>query len=511
MKKITTAEYKQQVDEILAAMKAEAKPFEKDTSEKKKERLARAKADHFYFFKTYLPHYFPDTFAPFHYELIQLLDKRPNLREDEVLTPVAIAAPREFAKTTITSFGYSLHQICFKLRHFIIIGSDTEDLASDITGYIHLELQYNERIKADFGKLVRPNEAVNDYVTKNDVRILARGRGQRVRGLKHKNWRPDLAILDDMENDKNVQNPGIVKDLLSWTKETVYPGIDRAGNIFIIGTLLAKRSALSQIVAGKDEPWHNWTRRLYRAIQDDKTSLWPQRYTLKQLYTQKELMGSLAFNKEKQNNPIDEDGAFQEEWIRYYPPTIIIPLQLTVVGFWDPSIEVKATSDYKAIITVGANRQEMIFYVMDAFIKRCSIDAALQAAYSRHDEFHYTQFGVEDNLFQKLLLRDFDRLAKEKGYYLPVKGVPHNIAKESRILSLSPLVERGKIQFIKNRGDQDLLIEQMIFYPNSTVHDDGPDALEGAVSLCQEMLGGGEIDYESTGQYCDFVEMMDVF
>ena len=28
-------------------------------------------------------------------------------------------------------------------------------------------------------------------------------------------------------------------------------------------------------------------------------------------------MGSLAFNREKQNNPLDEEGVFQEAWLRY--------------------------------------------------------------------------------------------------------------------------------------------------------------------------------------------------
>ena len=47
---------------------------------------------------------------------------------------IVVATPREFAKTTITSFGYVLHQIAHHLRHFIIIASDTEDLASDLAG-----------------------------------------------------------------------------------------------------------------------------------------------------------------------------------------------------------------------------------------------------------------------------------------------------------------------------------------------------------------------------------------
>jgi hypothetical protein len=55
---------------------------------------------------------------------------------------------------------------------------------------------------------VRDNWAVDDFVTLNDIRVKARGRGQRLRGLKHRQWRPDLVVLDDLENDKMVKTRG---------------------------------------------------------------------------------------------------------------------------------------------------------------------------------------------------------------------------------------------------------------------------------------------------------------
>ena len=36
-----------------------------------------------------------------------------------------------------------------------------------------------------------------------------------------------------------------------------------------------------------------------------------------------------------------------------------------------------------------------------------------------------------------------------------------------------------------------MLIEQLLVFPTTTDHDDGPDALEGAVDLLQTMAGGG--------------------
>jgi predicted phage terminase large subunit-like protein len=103
--------------------------------------------------------------------------------------------------------------------------------------------------------------------------------------------------------------------------------------------------------------------------------------------------------------------------------------------------------------------------------------------------------GVEDNLFQRLLLKEFDRLGAERGQLLPLKGVTHRIAKETRVASLSPLLERGKIRFIRGHSDQELLIEQLLYFPSRTLHDDGPDALEGAVGLARELPAGGTPKY----------------
>jgi len=480
-KKLTKTEFRQKADEILLKLSLEVSPFWEDSDAKREQRLSRAAKDPLYFCRTYLPHYFSHAPAPFHYELVSLLEQRPG----QVVTPAVVAAPREFAKTTVCAFGYVLQQICFRRRHFIIIGSDTEDLASDLTGYLYLELLYNYRLQQDFGELVRANRAVNDFLTRNDIRVKARGRGQRLRGLKHKQWRPDLVILDDLENDINVRNPEIVQQILDWVKAAVYPALDAQGNLLVIGTILRWRSALHVMLSSPEEPYCHFERRLYRAVQDDGSSLWEARHPASKLKMQKQLMGTVAFNREKMNEPVPEGGFFREEWIHYYHPDSLKDCQLVVVAFFDPSLETGAGTDYKACVTVGWDRQQMTFYVMDAFIQKVTLEQTLRAICNRHQEYGYQVLGVEDNLFQRLLLKEFDRLGKELGLMLPLKGVTHRLAKETRIASLSPFLERGKIRFIRGHSNQELLLEQLLYFPSRTMHDDGPDALEGAIRLAQ--------------------------
>jgi len=502
---MTRSEFRDKARETMMMLHLQVPRFDEREEEQDKRRR-RATADPMYFCRTYLPHYFPKLPATFHYELVELLEQKPKTgkgpkRKSSVrpVVPVVVAAPREFAKTTVCSFGYVLHQICFSRRKFIIIGSDTEDLASDLTGYIYLELLYNERLRQDFGELVDDNLAVEDFITKNDVRLLARGRNQRMRGLKHKQWRPDLVILDDLENDLNVRNPQVVNQILDWIKSAVYPAMAAGGSLFIIGTILRWKSALHQMLTSPEEPYGHFERRIYRAIQEDGTSLWETKHPLHLLLRQKQLMGTVAFNREKMNEPVQAQGLFRSQWVHYYHPDSIKDKDLIITGFFDPSMETKASSDYKAVITVGLEPKEMVFYILDVLIQKISLEASFQSIFNRHRQYAYVQFGVEDNLFQSLLLKEFDRLVQEQGLVVPVKGVTHRVAKETRIASLSPLLERGKIRFIRGHSDQELLVEQLLYFPSRSIHDDGPDALEGAIRLA-EQCQGQEIIYEAVGK-----------
>jgi predicted phage terminase large subunit-like protein len=475
--KLTVTAFRRQASEVVSLLKNEVGGFGPGDPPRA-ERLARAEADPFYFFQAYLPHYFSCDFAPFHRELVSLLEPRGR-----AVVPVVVAAPRGFAKTTLVSFGYVLHQVLFGRRRFVVLASDTADLATDLAGYLRLELANNQRLAEDFGEACRAKGPAGDFTAGADVRILARGSGQRLRGLKHGRHRPDLAILDDLENDRNVKNPRLVRQCLDWITQAVYPALDPGGSLFVVGTVLARHSALATMLSSEEEPWRHFVRRRYQALLPDGSSLWPARHPAEELLRQKRLMGSAAFYKEKQNEPREEAGLFQEEWLRPFHPEELAGRELAVAGFLDPSLGEGQSHDYKAVVTVGHDQAAGVFYVLDAFIRRCSMDQLIRAVLARQRRHDYLVFGVEDNLFQRLLLDEFARAAREERVVLPLKGVTHRLGKETRLAGLSPLVERGLVRFQPGQGDQALLMEQLLHFPSPGVNDDGPDALEGAVAL----------------------------
>ncbi len=511
-KKFSKREYELRAKEIIARMKQEATPF-KDCSEKaKKERIERAKKDRLWFFETYFPHYFSKPFGEFHKEWNSLADV-----PDE---PVFIAAPRGHTKSTFFTLGVPVHDICTGNRHFVLIISDTEDLAADFSQFIQLELEENERIKQDFGDLTNQgNWESKDFITKNDIRVKARGRGQRVRGLRNRQYRVDRIIIDDLENDKNVKNQRLIKETIDWILEAVINTLSEGGSMTMIGTLLSKKSVLAQMIGMKEEPTPNpsqegnkkspllpgdkgvdenprFISRLYKAVDDNGEPLWPGGWTKARLTQKKKLVGSIRFNKEFQNDPKDDEGLFREEWIRYYHPDEIAGKPLRKYTAIDPSMESGASNDFKAIITIGIDLDGII-YVLDAFIRRCSVDTMARVAYSRYEEFNPLIMSMEENALGEFARSPFKLAAMDKKYQLPLKGIKHSVSKEARVGRLSPFIERGLIRFRKGQSDQDLLVEQLIYFPSTTVNDDGPDALEGAVDLAEK--GSGIIEYQSSG------------
>ena len=481
-------------DQLKGWIEESVSPFENDTPEKQQARKERGRHDLLYFCKTYLPHYFTADFGDFHEEWENLTELRDGA--------VFVAAPREHAKSTFFTFAVPIRNIVYVLRWFQIIISDTNDQATGFTLPIRLELEENPRIRNDFGDLRGKPWKVNDFTTSNGVKTLARGRGEKVRGIKNRQHRLDFVCTDDFENDENVENPKLVEAGMRWLKRAVIGSMGDGYLFLMVGNLFHPKSVLSQFIAAKDEDGTPlYVSRVYRAWLDygksDQRPLWPALWPAERLEKKRRSMGTVDFNAEMMNLTGAEGSPFREEWFVYYEPDEIKGMQqLSLASFTDVSGKAGEANDFKATITVGLNRKTMIFYVRHAWIRHASPTEMFAAAYRQYDEYG-GPMGIEENMFQDFLHEAILNYAKEVGRYLPWQPILHSTNKQSRIIgTLSYLVEYGKLRFRKGHSDQDRLVEQLIYILNKNVNDDGPDALEGAVSLLQN--GAGEpVEYET--------------
>ncbi|MCG8643331.1 MAG: hypothetical protein MI862_26630 [Desulfobacterales bacterium] len=480
--KISEYRFDQWADDLKSWIRESVSPFEDDTPEKQQKRKDRACWDKLYFMATYLPHYFGKAFGEFHEEWGEFGDLK-----DEC---AFVGAPREFGKSTFFTFGDILHDLCFDLRWFILIISDTNDQATGFTLPIRLELEDNVRLRHDFGALNGPTWKKNDFTTSSGIRVLARGRGEKVRGLKNRQHRPDKAVVDDFENDENVENPDQIKKGMKWLRNAVIGSLGEGFCFLMVGNLFHPKSVLSQFIAEKDGDGKPLYRsKVYAAIinpgKPDERSLWPEHWPLERLHKKRRAMGTISFNTEMMNLTGAENSPFPDKWFVFYERIHLVASRYRVATFVDPSAKAGEANDYKAIVTVGLDREKMQFECLHAWIRHATIGQMFAAAYHQVD--HYGgRIGIEENMLEDFLHEAIRNYAIKVGRYLPWLAMRHSTNKEARIIgTLSYLVEHQALRFEKGHSDQDLLREQLVYLLNKNVNDDGPDALEGAVSMVQ--------------------------
>jgi len=450
----------------------------------------------------------------------------------------AIAAPRGFAKSTIVGLQYVIYCICYKLEDFIVLTSSTSSQATDFLRHIKEEFEANERLKADFpevcevgGKLVPPRWTQSEIITSNDVKVIALGTGQQLRGRRHKESRPSLIILDDIETDEAVENSDSRYKLEDWVNKTVLKAGDARTNVIIIGTLHHPASLLAKYTDSKQSP--GWTSKVYKAITsyavrvelwekwkrillgreayneefgldaalafykkhesamlEGVKLLWSDFKSYYDLMLMREQEGYSSFDSEMQNEPINpRDCSFNMDEIHYWDDeyeseeNLIRSMKREILfyGAVDPSLGKEGKqSDYSAIIVVAWNSENGKIYVLEADIARRSTDKTLSDILAHHLKREIVNLGFETNNFQEVLARDLNRLAREQRIRVCLKEVNNTGDKLARIQSLQPLIKSGVIMFSRKHQ---ILLEQLRYFPKGP-HDDGPDALEMVVRLC---------------------------
>lgn len=135
-----------------------------------------------------------------------------------------VATPRarpSLSRTTCTPAVYGY-------KHYIIILSDSSEQAEGFLVDIKTELEENAALKEDFGELEGKVWKSSVILLANGVKIEAIGSGKKIRGRRHKQWRPDLIVCDDLENDENVNTPEQRKKLRDW----FYKAVSKAGDTY---------------------------------------------------------------------------------------------------------------------------------------------------------------------------------------------------------------------------------------------------------------------------------------
>ena len=228
----------------------------------------------------------------------------------------AFAAPRGHAKTSITGIIFLIFCIVNKLEEYIVYISQNHAKTVQFIDPIRHEFKHNRMLRFIYGDLTPSNAKGDDGKDREDCfdvggcRVEAVSFEKNLRGFKYRNMRPTLIIGDDIESDERVLNPELrVKDKDKLNK-VIIPALDINGRFKMIGTILNIYSLLKNKI-------DLYNGKIFVACDYDLDNLlWPERFTKKILQSIKKDIGSVAFQQEYLNNPIDNTKSLiKREWI----------------------------------------------------------------------------------------------------------------------------------------------------------------------------------------------------
>lgn len=530
-KKLTRKQFADELAAIQSRLRkrieAGVDGFAIDDAARRERRAKVLAADGFEFFaRTYFPHYVKHVASRLHrhlYDDLPAMLTKPAAAGRKGHRKLKIA-PRGAAKSTIVSQIFVLWTALRRIKRFVVIAMDTYDQAALMVEAIKVELESNPRLAHDFPEFTGAGRRwrEGEIVTRNEVMILGAGARQKLRGRRFGPYRPDLVILDDIENDENVLSPDYRKKLEAWIERTVMKlgPPDGSMDLLIVGTVLHYDAVLVRMsrkpgfdvahfraverFPDRMDLWDRWqevflnvgeeeARAFYeanRAAMDLGAVVnWPEVEPLYALMVERASSES-AFMSEKQGEPISEDSPFRQ--IAFW---VVKQAKWVFFGSVDPSLGRKgANRDPSAIIVGGFNRETGVLDVVEASIARRLPDVIIADTIALAKLWKPALWFIEAVQFQEFLRTEIMRRAALDQVALPAIPVVPTADKALRIQRLQPPIASGLIRL---HASQTSLIEQLRQWPSSG-HDDGPDALEmlwtGAVTYgAGALVGTGQI------------------
>ena len=448
--------------------------------------------------------------------------------------------PRGYAKTTDAILKI-IHDLCYGLEHYVIVGSNTEPQAIQKVKDIRTELLDNVDLRAMYGEFfaTKVQAATELVVARGDFRakIQAVSAKKEIRGVKFGAHRPTKILIDDFEHSQEVESEEIREKYFNIFSEVFSKIGNKDTNIEVVGTILHKRSLLSGILkradyksakhpailewSEREDLWQKW-REIYTDLDNPERReasgefyrknkremlkgtkvLWEEHESYLDL--QKEIVneGRRAFWKEKMNDPMgDEEKIFDMEQARrfrdegdafrmlhngkIFPKDELVPFAAIDPATGQTKAKAGKKGDFTCLVTGYEDHLGRMFIAHD-YTKRTSPSSYIAKIFELHEEFDYHKLGVETNLFRELLIKNIREQekrhsrGKKNWQKLNIYEIHQTTKKEQRIHTIEPKVAHGHIVFSTSLSQE--FFSQFQEFPKAD-HDDCPDAVEMLWSL----------------------------
>lgn len=425
--------------------------------------------------------------------------------------------PRGGAKSTTVELGCAyIGSQPNPVRHYVLYVSETQ-------------AQADKHVQAIAGMLeaVGIGRAVNQYGsskgwrrtelrTANGFNVTAFGLDSALRGIKLDKFRPDLIVMDDIDNRHDTAHM-TTKKIESITTSILPAGTSDTA-VIIVQNKIAKNSIVSQLCDGRADFLHDRIPAVVepavhgleydRTVQPDGSvkyritggvATW-EGQNLTTCEQQINEWGEEAFLREAQHEVAGSDNpVFHREWFgtvregEHY---------LAIIQSWDTAFKTADRNDYSACVTIGITATGYdVLHVWRQRVEYPDLERAAedQAAWveARYPGVPLTIL-IEDKASGQSLLQSLRKRTRR-----PVIPVPASRADEKlqRANEVAPTVEAGRVRVPAVAHWREPFLTEIAEFPDGT-HDDQVDGftigLRRAAGVGQD--GGQEMEVENYWQ-----------
>ena len=430
----------------------------------------------------YLPHYFTVEPADFHFLLAHLLAS--DKKEDELLEIIGF---RGCAKSTFSTLGLPLYVALENIYQFAIICGDTTTQTKMNIENIRHEIESNVHIKEDYGNVFdkSKNWSQNQLQLENGALILGRSRGQKIRGLRHRQYRTQLVIVDDAEDIEWVQLKKNRDKTERWFNGEIIPAQQEdKSKLILIGNLLHRNALMMRVKKSKRADGTPLFKFLQFPLIKNGEITWKGKYpNMEAVQRQKEKVRSqTTWSREYLLKIVSEaDQVVKETDLHYYKNSILderdnfgnkkYKPKDAGVGM-DLAISELQSADFTSMVPglkIFFDDKDHILILPNPVNERMGYDATLKRAEKLNAVVPYgTKWYVEDQMYQRAALQG---MTKRGLSVFPMKPISD---KKARLETVSPFIIDGTVLF-PEFGCEDL-IDQLICF-GTEEHDDLLDAL----------------------------------
>ena len=485
-------EYRKRVEWLLSITHDEIV----DTKDSKTARIERAKKDYNFMVKEYFSHIAECECGDFQIELANKVKRNMTFKG-------FAEWPRGFAKSVhCTIFiPFWLH-INGQSWYYLQI-SNCFDAAADLLDDLRAELEANLKIIRDFGeqKVIGKKWERGYFITANGYIGRALGVGQKVRGLRVGNRRPDFCEADDMETEEINENPQRQDKQARWIERSLIPTMTGKFRRFLYSNNRWAKRMIQTILQEKHPTWFVHHVKAYDPVTLE--SAWHAMYPKEYWEAQIKELGTITCQAEYNQEPHTEGKIFTDKLFRWDK----IPRMDHydhVLAYWDVAYSDKDTADYNAIRVWG--KKGDYYYLIKSFVRQCKMYDAIEWMFVYHSLVPSGVsliFWYESQFWNDALQMVYKQLKKKYKRDIPLITDERNKPnKYKRIITLLPYYQQGRIIYNEREKSSNDMQEGTAqlkgIEPGYKTHDDAPDADEGAIYKLNEMYAPSDPDQTTT-------------